>query len=129
MNEKKWIWNKSLNLSDEEKKANARAVSEHFREIEESGKDLELKEDLDSQEREVILSVNKEKLENEIAILENEITKLEKDMVNADTDEEYQQKERMVQSKRRRIEEIDKKIQKIKEDLQKAGQSIRGTIN
>ena len=134
----KEVWNK--NISKEEKIATKNAVSEHFKKIIKRSEDkenkstegLELTEDLDSQEREVMLSLNKKKFEDKIVELENQKKdleklriKFEKDIFNSDTEPRKQEARDNIQIVIKEIGLKDNKIKEIKEEIEKLENYLR----
>ena len=134
----KEVWNK--NISKEEKIATKNAVSEHFKKIIKRSEDkenkstegLELTEDLDSQEREVMLSLNKKKFEDKIVELENQKKdleklriKFEKDIFNSDTESRKQEARDNIQIVIKEIGLKDNKIKEIKEEIEKLENYLR----
>ena len=136
------VWNK--NVSNEEKEATKKALVEHFNKIEKSGKNLELKEELDSFEsrtrRPSFPSVNKKGIENKIfnldkkiKDLEKEIVKLQEIMTNADTNKEQQDaiygiqdRQQTIENNGKKIREKKEEIEKLKNDLMIAGKVVPG---
>jgi len=133
MTKENWVWNKEKDISKEEKRGIKKYIDENI------GTNENL-ENFDSVGKEVILSVNKNeleekiwKLEEEIISLTKEIEKLEKEMTNSDTDKEYNEKMHGIQDRislidknNNKINQIKEKIESLKNDLLTAGKIVHG---
>ena len=120
MSEEKWIFNKDSDISDTEKKATKKAVNKNIKE------NPNLLKNIESQNGDVVLVFNKEKLkefEQEIINLNKKMGDLILEIESSKTNEEDLEKiEREIQGLIIQIEKNENKIKEIKSNLQKAAQ-------